>query len=219
MAFMADLGYNFITKGSDNMKFSDKLIKLRKSQGLSQEDLAEKLNVSRQAISRWEGGSAMPDAENILKISRIFNVTADYLLNDDYESDGDVPKIKEIKNNSTSTILFCLVMLGIMLVIIQFVSVVVLKSWVFSIASFVLFLMPIIGFEYSYRKCGNAESNNVRIRLYKILAWMGTYFPVRFIFLAINIMNFRIAFEITVLAVYIAAATAITISLESLRNK
>lgn len=53
------------------MKLSDKIIGLRKSNGMSQEDLAEKLNVSRQAISRWESGTAMPDASNILQLSKI----------------------------------------------------------------------------------------------------------------------------------------------------
>ena len=48
------------------MKLSDKIVGLRKSNGMSQEDLAEKLDVSRQAISRWESGAAMPDANNIL---------------------------------------------------------------------------------------------------------------------------------------------------------
>ena len=60
----------------------------------SQEDLAERLNVSRQAISRWENGTALPDAQNILQISKLFNVTTDYLLNDDYESDNDIPLVQ-----------------------------------------------------------------------------------------------------------------------------
>ena len=47
------------------MEFFDKLIQLRKERNWSQEDLAEKLNVSRQAISRWENGTAYPDAQNI----------------------------------------------------------------------------------------------------------------------------------------------------------
>ena len=66
------------------MKLSDKIVGLRKSNGMSQEDLAEKLDVSRQAISRWESGAAMPDANNILQLSKLFDVTTDYLLNDDY---------------------------------------------------------------------------------------------------------------------------------------
>ena len=76
------------------MKLPDKIIKLRKENGWSQEDFAEKLNVSRQAVSRWENGTALPDAQNILQISKLFNVTTDYLLNEDYESDRDIPVVK-----------------------------------------------------------------------------------------------------------------------------
>ncbi len=76
------------------MDIAEKIIKLRKENGWSQEDLAEKLYVSRQAISRWENGTALPDAQNVLQISRLFNVTTDYLLNDDYESDIDIPAVQ-----------------------------------------------------------------------------------------------------------------------------
>ncbi len=69
------------------MKLSDKLIKLRKEKGWSQEYFAEKLDISRQAISRWENGTALPDAQNLLRISKLFNVTTDYLLNDDCEGE------------------------------------------------------------------------------------------------------------------------------------
>ncbi len=76
------------------MKLSDKIMKLRKANGWSQEDFADKLNVSRQAVSRWENGTAQPDAQNVLQISKLFHVTTDYLLNDDYESDRDIPAVK-----------------------------------------------------------------------------------------------------------------------------
>ena len=76
------------------MKLSDKLIELRKEKGWSQEDFAENLNISRQAISRWENGTALPDAQNILRISKLFNVTTDYLLNDDYEGKTDIPTVE-----------------------------------------------------------------------------------------------------------------------------
>lgn len=72
------------------MKLYDKLIMLRKEKGWSQEDFAEKLDVSRQAISRWENGTALPDAQNILQISKLFGVSADYLLNDEYEGEADI---------------------------------------------------------------------------------------------------------------------------------
>jgi len=63
------------------MTLVEKFTALRKRQGLSQEDLAEKLSVSRQAISRWESDSTLPDAENLLEISKLFAVTVVYLIN------------------------------------------------------------------------------------------------------------------------------------------
>ena len=71
------------------MKLSDKILRLRKQNGLSQEELAEKLGVSRQAVSRWEIGSTQPDASNVLQLSKLFGVSADYLLNDDWEDGAD----------------------------------------------------------------------------------------------------------------------------------
>ena len=82
------------------MKLADKILNLRKKNGMSQEELAEKLNISRQAVSRWEVGTAQPDAPNVLQLSKLFGVTTDYLLNDDYESDHDVPVVKETENTA-----------------------------------------------------------------------------------------------------------------------
>lgn len=82
------------------MKLNEKILEQRKKMGLSQEELAERLNVSRQAVSRWEVGSAQPDASNVLQLSRLFGVTADYLLNDEYESDRDVPIVRRTENRS-----------------------------------------------------------------------------------------------------------------------
>ena len=87
------------------MTFSEKIINLRKAHGWSQEDFAEKLNVSRQAISRWENDGAFPDALNILQISKLFGVTTDYLLNDDYTSDKDIPVVKNATQETDNIIL------------------------------------------------------------------------------------------------------------------
>ncbi len=62
------------------MAISDKILNLRKENGLSQEAFAEKLGVSRQSVSKWESGAAMPDIDKIVSISEIFGVTTDYLL-------------------------------------------------------------------------------------------------------------------------------------------
>lgn len=62
------------------MNFSEKLVTLRKANNLTQEELAEKLDVSRQSISKWESGQVTPELEKIVAISAIFSVTTDYLL-------------------------------------------------------------------------------------------------------------------------------------------
>lgn len=62
------------------MEFSEKLIALRKGRELTQEQLAEQLNVSRQSISKWESGQVIPDVEKIVELSKAFDVTLDYLL-------------------------------------------------------------------------------------------------------------------------------------------
>lgn len=64
------------------MALPEKLYALRKKSSLSQEQLAEALNVSRQAISKWEGGSAMPESDKLLALSNYFGVSLDYLLKD-----------------------------------------------------------------------------------------------------------------------------------------
>ena len=68
------------------MKLSEKLYLLRKKSGLSQEQLAEQLNVSRQAISKWESGVSVPESEKLIVISTYFNVSVDYLIKDDVET-------------------------------------------------------------------------------------------------------------------------------------
>ena len=65
------------------MTLGEKLSSLRKKQGWSQEELAEKLNVSRQSVSKWESDLSVPDIDKIIKLSEIYAVSTDYLLKSD----------------------------------------------------------------------------------------------------------------------------------------
>lgn len=69
------------------MILADKIIRLRKKNGWSQEELAEKMQVSRQAVSKWEGAQTAPDLEKVLMLSNLFGVTTDYLLKDEIEDE------------------------------------------------------------------------------------------------------------------------------------
>ena len=62
------------------MRLGQKITELRKKNNLSQEGLAEKMNVSRQAVSKWESDQSIPDIEKIVSLSELFGVTTDYLL-------------------------------------------------------------------------------------------------------------------------------------------
>lgn len=67
------------------MILADKIMKLRKQNGWSQEELAMQLGVSRQSVSKWESGTSIPDLERIIKLSQIFGVSTDYLIKDEIE--------------------------------------------------------------------------------------------------------------------------------------
>ena len=70
------------------MTLGEKLQRLRRQGGLSQEQLAEQLSVSRQAVSKWELDETMPDTENVVQLSRLFGVSCDYLLLDEVDERG-----------------------------------------------------------------------------------------------------------------------------------
>ena len=70
------------------MIIADKIVSLRKRAGWSQEELAEKLGVTRQSVSKWEGAQSVPDMDKVVSMSRLFGVTTDYLLKDELEEDA-----------------------------------------------------------------------------------------------------------------------------------
>jgi len=69
------------------MILADKIIALRKKNGWTQEELAEKINVSRQSVSKWEGAQSVPDLAKILQLAEVFGVSTDYLLKDSLEEE------------------------------------------------------------------------------------------------------------------------------------
>lgn len=99
------------------MTFGDKLQYLRKTKGISQEELASHLNLSRQAISKWENNSSIPDVENIVKLSNIFDVPTDYLLKSEVEiaklDIKDDSSQKKLKVNSIGSIFIVMGFIGV----------------------------------------------------------------------------------------------------------
>lgn len=107
------------------MSFGENLISLRKQMGWSQDDLANNLNLSRQAISKWENDTSKPDIDNVKKISKIFSVTIDDLLN------NEVPKEKavalDVKKQEKKERTITIVKLMIIAVIVLYVISVIYK--------------------------------------------------------------------------------------------
>lgn len=107
------------------MKFNDKLINLRKEKGLSQEEFGNELNVSRQAVSKWELGESKPDIDRIKEIAKFYNVSFDYLLDDDiYEKEKVSNKGNKRKTSIIIYILF--------IIFVIYVIGCVLKAVIFS---------------------------------------------------------------------------------------
>lgn len=90
------------------MRFDEKLIMLRKQRGLSQEQLADRLGVTRQSVSKWESGLALPELMKIITLSEIFDVSVDYLVKDYIEDEagngGDKESDSSAGGNSSGQI-------------------------------------------------------------------------------------------------------------------
>ena len=164
---------------------------------------------------------AQPDAANILQLSKLFGVTADYLLNDEYESDNGFHKSKELNNDGIQQILIFMITLEVMILIIQFMATFILQNVFFAILSFIPFAAVIGGFEYAYQKKSSERNETVRAfrkKFYKISTWLGAYFPVRFFMQAAVSFYPRpyrsIVFECIIVAIYLMAVTLITLQIE-----
>ena len=128
------------------MDLGKKIIEMRKNKNLSQEQLAETLNVSRQTISNWENGRFYPDIDALVKISKYFNISLDDLL----ASDSNVLKHLKVSTDivrSNKNILYAII-LNIFLIILFVITGILLEE---SIAIIIItFTISIISFSYLF---------------------------------------------------------------------
>ena len=94
------------------MKLYEKIIKLRKEKGLSQEEFGNAINVSRQAVSKWESEQTKPDIDKLKDIAKFFDVSYEYLLND------EIDNVEEVKKRKTENINAKNIIIKIILIII-----------------------------------------------------------------------------------------------------
>ena len=116
------------------MSFGENLVNLRKQKGWSQDDLAENLNLSRQAISKWENDTSKPDIDNVMKISKLFSVTIDDLVNNDVVKDKAVTlnvKKEEKKERLViivKSMIIAIILLYVINVIYKFASLLIIVN-------------------------------------------------------------------------------------------
>lgn len=92
------------------MKLADKLLQLRKKSGMTQEELAHQMNVSRQSISKWEAGLSYPELDKLVQLSEIFQVSTDFLLKE--EETVIPPEVHEHRIDPTPVVRWSMICAG-----------------------------------------------------------------------------------------------------------
>ena len=133
------------------MEFNEKLVQLRKSRNMTQDELAEALYVSRAAVSKWESGRGLPSIESLKDIAKFFSVSIDELLS------GEKLLSLAEKENSSNTRKICNIIFGVA-----------------DLLSFVLFVLPLYpstieGFVYSVSLLSYTETSKINIAVYWVL--------------------------------------------------
>ena len=173
------------------MTFGEKLQALRKSRGWSQEQLAERIAVSRQAVSKWESGAAVADTENVVELSRLFGVSTDYLLHDDYTDDGDIPAVKSRetqlkKQKNREMAMIVLIGIEALAFFWQLMGFLVYSSVLIPLLGMTVHIVVLIGFEagfrgqlrYELQAQPDAEALDCRRVFYRVSVWLVSLFPI-----------------------------------------
>ena len=195
------------------MNLNEKIQNLRKQVGISQEQLAERLNVTRQAISKWETGECLPDIENILQLSDIFGVSVDYLLKNqqtEVSPSSDSSYIIEAleEENSDTGFRFSLDFNGILYPLATLVYLVIGFYWGLWHPGWIVFIFAwLIGDAISYFKTGRFN-----ISIYGVAA-------VAYITLGVITGNWRHGWLLFVAAWVISSAVRPTKSKKKKKKK
>lgn len=201
------------------MKLSEKILDLRKQRGMSQEDLAERLGISRQAISRWESGTVLPDSANVLQLSKLFGVTTDYLLNDDYVDDKRPTEVQvSFKGIDMGSHLPFILLVAFQVMCAYYQLIIGLFGGQIRICLYFT-IASIIGislFQIAYRRNQLGAENSLKYynRFHTIAVWLNLYFPIRWIMVLLDKAVPHVlsdgVFEIVTIAVYVLTSILVT---------
>ena len=173
------------------MTIGARIAQHRRELGMSQEELGEAMGVSRQAISKWESGSAVPDTENVVEISRLFGVSTDYLLHDDYTGDSDIPAVKSReaelqKKRSREMAMMVLIGVEALAFFWQLMGALVYNSHLIPLLGMTVHIVTLIGFEagfrgqlrYSVQERPDPDALDCRRVFYRVSVWLVSLFPI-----------------------------------------
>lgn len=157
------------------MTLGEKLQTLRKERKLSEEQLALEMEISRQAISKWELGESTPDTERVIALSHFFDVSIDYLLKDDVLISDDKPlKVSQTPHKSgVRSISVGVMIIGLLLSIVFWST---FQSWVIASVGIVIQLVAFIYFMVNHHYMTYQERKFV----YVLGAWLILPFPSKF---------------------------------------
>lgn len=176
------------------MEFNEKLVQLRKSKNMTQDELAEALYVSRAAVSKWESGRGLPSIDSLKDISKFFSVSIDELLS------GEKLLSLAEKENSSNTRKICDIIIGVA-----------------DLLSFVLFVLPLYpstvdGYVYSVGLYSYTEISGTIITVYRcVFALLVVFGVVKLIFAKLKAE--KICKALTCVSVIISTVTVLFLAL------
>ena len=198
------------------MNIANKIQSLRKEHNLTQENLADQLNVSRQALSKWELGISTPEADKIVQISEYFNISTDYLLKDTLENDH--PSIKrQFSSRSLIIISTAIVLIGLVFMI---------AVWEYAYLGFIIQIVGVATFELLICRQPKPEQKFIHSVFYGINLWLIIFVPYillfrrleKFILLLIPIKN-ELTQYLFMFGSYFALCILITVVIYTINKK
>ncbi len=179
------------------MNISEKIHQLRKQKGISQEQLAELLNVSRQSVSKWESGQSMPDLDKIIPLSNIFNVSTDYLLDSNVDETTYVFISEPAKNMRIPMIIATAI--NVIALFVFFCGKFRISQY-YELWMIIGFIMQIIACAF-YEIALSKEPNSMqrlllRKSFYKRNIWFLTVMPANFLSSEfVNVLSYKVAMD------------------------
>lgn len=191
------------------MKINEKILLLRNQNHLSQEMLASQLQVSRQAVSKWEVGDALPDADKIIMISELFHVTTDWLLKDEYDE-------QSVETDVKSGISIMIVSIAGMLLSL-FGAYICWRMWQLAIHIYICFSVQVIFFIVGWVWMINKHVDKKQIHQYLVISiWaimpiptyivtkaLLAFYPREYMFYTIYVLWFIVYVVISLFAMWL----------------